>query len=301
MVLSVKATNAQRVRFTLTPTGTENGPYGQLLGEDRTPADGYTLALAGSPACRIAGIAGNVGSVRDVLEGGPAVMGELGDPVVVELPLRGEWLVERTPAHRIPSHGTDLLGQRYAYDLVRTDHRPGVHLHRAGTLRWLLIGGRTRDCYGWGQPVHAAFDGVVMEAVDGVAERQWVHLVRESWFVLKNTWTFARRGLDAARLAGNHVIMATAGTHALYAHLAPGSVVVTSGQQVRAGELIGRVGHTGNSTAPHLHFQLMDSADPLQARGVPCAFAAYLVERAGQWRRVERGIPQRHERIRSVS
>ncbi len=228
-------------------------------------------------------------------------MGELDDAVVVALPLGGEWSVERTPAYRIPSHGTDVLGQRYAYDLVRTDHRPGLHLHPAGTLRWSLIGGRTRDCYGWGQPVHAALDGVVVEAVDGVAERQWLHVVRESGIAVKNTVAFARRGLDAARLAGNHVIMATGGTYALYAHLAPGSVAVTSGQQVRAGEVIGRVGHTGNSTAPHLHFHLMDSADPLRARGIPCAFAAYLVERDGQWQRVERGIPQRLERIRSVS
>jgi hypothetical protein len=228
-------------------------------------------------------------------------MGELDDPVVVAFPLRGEWSVERTPAYRIPSHGTDLLGQRYAYDLVRTDHRSGFHLHPAGTLRLLLIGGRTRDCYGWGQPVHAAFDGVIVEVVDGMAERQWLHVVRESWVAVKNTLAFARRGLDPARLAGNHVIMATGGTYALYAHLAPGTVAVTRGQQVRAGEVIGRVGHTGNSTAPHLHFQLMDSTDPLQAKGTPCAFAAYLVERDGQWQRVERGIPNRRERIRSVS
>jgi murein DD-endopeptidase MepM/ murein hydrolase activator NlpD len=110
----------------------------------------------------------------------------------------------------------------------------------------------------------------------------------------------ARGGLDPARLAGNHVIVATAGTYALYAHLAPGSVAVTSGQQVRAGELLGRVGHSGNSTAPHLHFHLMDSADPLQARGIPCAFAAYLVERDGQWVPVERGIPHRRERLCSI-
>ena len=228
-------------------------------------------------------------------------MGELDDPVVVELPLRGEWSVERSPADRIPSHGTDLLGQRYAYDLVRTDHRPGLHLHPAGTLRWLLIGGRTWDCYGWGQPVHAALDGVIVQAVDGVAERQWLHVVRESWVALKTTVSFARRGLDPIRLAGNHVVMATGGMYALYAHLALGSVVVTRGQQVRAGEVLGRVGHSGNSTAPHLHFHLMDSADPLQARGIPCAFSAYLVERDGQWQRVERGIPHRRERIRSIS
>jgi hypothetical protein len=226
-------------------------------------------------------------------------MGELDDPVVVELPLRGEWSVERSPADRIPSHGTDLLGQRYAYDLVRTDHRPGLHLHPAGTLRWLLIGGWTRDCYGWGQPVHAALDGVIVQAVDGVAERQWLHVVRESWVAVKTTVSFARRGLDPIRLAGNHVVMATGGMYALYAHLALGSV--TRGQQVRAGEVLGRVGHSGNSTAPHLHFHLMDSADPLQARGIPCAFSAYLVERDGQWQRVERGIPHRRERIRSIS
>jgi len=228
-------------------------------------------------------------------------VGELDDPVVVELPLRGQWSVERTPADRIPSHGTDLLGQRYAYDLVRTDHRRGFHVHPAGTLRFLLTGGRTRDCYGWGQPVHAALDGVIVQAVDGVAERQRLHPVRESWVAVTTTVRFARRGLDPAGLAGNHVITETAGTYALYAHLAPGSVAVTRGQQVRAGEVLGRVGHTGNSTAPHLHFHLMDSADPLRARGIPCAFAAYLVERDGQWQRVERGIPHRRERISSVS
>jgi hypothetical protein len=43
VVFSVKATNAQRVRFVLTPTGNDVGRYARLLGEDRTPADGFTL------------------------------------------------------------------------------------------------------------------------------------------------------------------------------------------------------------------------------------------------------------------
>ena len=223
---------------------------------------------------------------------------ELDDPVVVELPLRGEWTVERSPADRIPSHGTDLFGQRYAYDLLRTDRRRGAHAHPAGTLRWVLIGGRTQDSYGWGQPVHAAMDGVVVQAVDGVAERQWLHVGREAWWAVRTMVAVARRGLDPVRLAGNHVITAAGGTYALYAHLAPGGVTVSRGQRIRAGEVLGRVGHSGNSTAPHLHFQLMDSADPLRAEGVPCAFAAYLVERDGRWRRVERGIPHRGERLR---
>ena len=132
-------------------------------------------------------------------------MGELDDPVVVELPLRGEWSVERSPADRIPSHGTDLLGQRYAYDLVRTDHRPGLHLHPAGTLRWLLIGGRTRDCYGWGQPVHAALDGVIVQAVDGVASAGG-----SMWTSTRNSRrvpTSTARLVTCSKLAGRQALL----------------------------------------------------------------------------------------------
>ena len=228
----------------------------------------------------------------------PGSPSELDDAVVVGFPLRGEWAAATTPAHRIPSHGTDLLGQRYAYDLVRIDGRTGIHLHPAGALRSYLIGGRTRDCYGWGQPIHAVFDGEVVEAVDGLPERAWLHVARELALVIKNTVTFDPAKLDT--LLGNHVILRNDETYALFAHLAPGTVAVEAGQTVRAGDPIGRVGHTGNSTAPHLHVQLMDSADLLTATGIPCAFAAYEVLGDGAWELVENGVPAKGVRIRSV-
>jgi Immunoglobulin-like domain of bacterial spore germination len=49
VVVSVKATNAQRVRFILTPTGTQTGPYGELLGEDRDPTTGSPSSGATQP------------------------------------------------------------------------------------------------------------------------------------------------------------------------------------------------------------------------------------------------------------
>lgn len=92
------------------------------------------------------------------------------DPVVADLHLPGEWTIERTPGQRIPGHRTDAFGERYAYDLIRTDDRPGFTCIQRGTVRWYLMGGRTRDCYGWGQPVHAASND--LEALDGVPERR---------------------------------------------------------------------------------------------------------------------------------
>jgi hypothetical protein len=223
----------------------------------------------------------------------------LENAVVVDFPLRGEWTVERTPAHRIPSHGTDILGQRYAYDFIRTDDRG--HVHPARSLRWLLVGGRTQDCYGWGQSVHAAMAGEVVAAIDGQPERDRLHVVRESWMALKTARAYGSgaRRIDPARLAGNHVIVRGEEAYALYAHLAPGSLLVRPGQHVSAGEELGRVGHTGNSTAPHLHFQLMDSADAPIANGILCAFASYEVRRDGAWHHVHDGIPGRRERVRS--
>jgi murein DD-endopeptidase MepM/ murein hydrolase activator NlpD len=193
-----------------------------------------------------------------------------------------------------------MLGQRYAFDFVRSDHRRGLRLHPGNALRGALLGVPTRDYYGWGQPIHAAFDGQVVAAVDRVPERARVQMVRELARTIRTTVGFDPVGGDVDPVAGNHVIVQGADAYALYAHLAPGTVPVAAGQQVRTGEVVGRVGHTGNSTAPHLHFQLMDSAEPLQARGIPCAFEAYLVQRDGAWERVERGIPGRHERIRSM-
>ena len=227
-------------------------------------------------------------------------MGELDEAVVIEFPLRGVWRAYHTPATRIPSHGTDILGQRYAFDFVRVDERDGWHIHPAGGLRTTLIGVPTHECYAWGQPVHAVHDGEVVAAVDGIDERGWLHPVRELAGVLRRGISYSP-GNGYASLAGNHVLIRSGTTFSVYAHLVPGSVGVARGDTVRAGDLIGRVGHTGNSTAPHLHFQLMDGPDPTTAAGVPAAFRAYEVRRDEGWERVTDAIPAQADRIRSVA
>ena len=220
-------------------------------------------------------------------------------PVVVDFPLRGEgWVAVNSPGDRVPSHGTDMLGQRYAFDFLQVDGRSRLHTSPAGLLRALVVGVSTRSCYAWNAPIHAPFDAEIVRAVDGVAERRWIHPVRELARALWNGLTFRPDRLP--RVLGNYVIARHGDVYAAFVHLTPGSVAVREGQQVRAGDVIGRVGHTGNSTNPHLHFQLMDSIDPMRAHGIACAFRAYEVLRDGRRQPVANGIPRRDDRIRSA-
>ena len=69
---------------------------------------------------------------------------------------------------------------------------------------------------------------------------------------------------------GNTVVIELSdGRYALYAHLS--AFEVTAGQQVQAGDLVARSGDTGNSTGPHLHFEIRTS-DTYGADVDPLAF-----------------------------
>ena len=41
-----------------------------------------------------------------------------------------------------------------------------------------------------------------------------------------------------------------------YAHLRPGTTLVSDGQRVKTGQLLGQVGHTGDAVGSHLHFEM---------------------------------------------
>ena len=69
---------------------------------------------------------------------------------------------------------------------------------------------------------------------------------------------------------GNSVIIRIRpDVYALYAHLQAGKIAVKVGDKVKAGARIGRLGNSGNSSAPHLHFGLLDRPDPLTGNSLP--------------------------------
>ncbi|MFD8945735.1 M23 family metallopeptidase, partial [Streptomyces californicus] len=128
---------------------------------------------------------------------------------------------------------------------------------------------RNRAFPAFGAPLLAVADATVVVASDGQRD----HLSRNSLPALAYLMLAeapVRSIVGAHRIIGNHVILDLGGgTYAVYAHLRRGSLRVRAGDRVRAGQGIGRVGNSGNTTEPHLHFHLMDGPDPDAARGVP--------------------------------
>ena len=77
-------------------------------------------------------------------------------------------------------------------------------------------------------------------------------------------------GISLEEADGNSVILDIGGgNYALYAHFQPGSVRVEEGDRVKRGEVLGLVGNSGNSLAPHLHFHVMSGPQSLASNGLP--------------------------------
>ncbi|MBP0459683.1 M23 family metallopeptidase [Streptomyces bomunensis] len=180
-------------------------------------------------------------------------------------PVTGRWAALNSPADRVPSHGTHAYGQTYAIDIVG-EPEPGT---RPGFARAWPVMRRNDRFPGFGAQVRAVADATVVTASDGKRD----HLSRNSpagvvYLMLAESWIRDLGG--AGWVVGNHVVLDLGGgTYALYAHLRRGSLAVRAGERVTAGQAIAQCGNSGNSTEPHVHFQLMDDPDPDVGRGLP--------------------------------
>ncbi|MGP4026486.1 M23 family metallopeptidase [Actinomadura sp. 3N407] len=196
------------------------------------------------------------------------------EPVAVRTPVRGRWVAVNSPADKVPSHGTHELGQTYAIDLV---YAPDPAEVWQPLRRWPLAA-RPETFPAFGQEIVAPADGVVVQA----SGWQRDHWSRNSWpaflYLLVEGALFRQllsfMTLSSGRfIIGNSVVLDLGdGVYAVFAHVRRGSVRVKKGDRVRAGDVLGEVGNSGNSSEPHLHFHLMDRPRPLAAAGLPFAF-----------------------------
>ena len=185
-------------------------------------------------------------------------------PIVIKPPLRGpDWLAGDSAhnaadaAHRravLFDHGQAYIAQRYAIDWVK------YHVVNGEGITWSGPEDKNSSYLCYDAPIFSVAGGRVVDALDGIPEN-----VPHSGKVAIN--------VNFANAAGNHLVVDIGyGLYALYAHMRPGTLKVKAGDLVTAGELLGHVGNTGNSTEPHLHMHIDNQPSFLAGQGVPYEF-----------------------------
>jgi murein DD-endopeptidase MepM/ murein hydrolase activator NlpD len=191
-------------------------------------------------------------------------------PIVVGPPVHGQWAIMNPPGHA-----------KLAFDFLAVDERKSPY-KGMGLLRHIFYAIPVEVTYAWDMPVFAVMDGMVVAASDGTPDRQRISMLKD----LARLMFFGPRPVSPfSPLGGNHVILKCGDVYPLYAHLRNGSVRVGPGDAVRAGEPLGRIGNSGSSLQPHLHFQVMNSADPfpLFKNLVPFGLAGGRRKAGAQW------------------
>jgi hypothetical protein len=185
-------------------------------------------------------------------------------PVVIAPPLRGTgW---------INANGCCDASDHRSFRLVVDGSR--IVKPETFAIDWMRIedgrlyagdGVRNEDYFAFGAEVLAVADGTVVFVRDGMAE----DTPNEPPTTLHGPMDYG----------GNEVILEIEpGVYAFYAHFQPGSLRVQVGETVTAGQVLGLLGNTGNSSAPHLHFGLMDGPDGLLANRLPFVIDAWTLE-----------------------
>ena len=92
------------------------------------------------------------------------------------------------------------------------------------------------------------------------------------------------------------------GEFSLTCHMRGGTVPIKVGDEVKAGQLLGRVGNSGLSQIPHIHFNLMDGEQWLEAKGLPALFSNFeRIRFAGEPITIELGNPMTWWLVRPVT
>lgn len=187
----------------------------------------------------------------------------------LEYPFTGRWLVQNSPANKVPSHGTRLFGLTFSIDLVPVDERGRTAPY---TLRSVFRPEPPEKFPGFGRPILAPLSGTVEVTHDAEPD----HEAHRGLPSLGYSLTQGRRASEGWQgLAGNHVILRAAGSAEVFValcHLRRGSIRVQAGQQVGVLDQLAECGNSGNSSEPHLHLQVMETLAFDAARGLPFSF-----------------------------
>jgi hypothetical protein len=199
------------------------------------------------------------------------------DPVVLGAPVTGRgWVMgygccDVLNGHRgaeLPVAGAINATERFAIDFgqVAPDLVPGSAVSDDVVLVPGADGTKNEDYLAYGQPLLAVADGTVVKVTDDVPD------------TAPGALPGGDEGLATEDVGGNVVVLRIAPhLFAFYLHNAPGSTTVKVGDKVKQGQKVAELGSSGNSLAPHLHFQLGRSQNMLATENVPYVFPRFSV------------------------
>jgi len=166
------------------------------------------------------------------------------------LPFRGEWTVVNGGLDKRTSHSWSVLTQRYAYDFVILDDKGQSSTGDRTVLQ-------NYHCYG--REVLALSEGVVVEVKDKYGDA--------------GTFGTGKTDSGIRDIRGNYIVIKHADKeYSVIAHLMPGSLKVKVGQTVKRGEPVAQCGNSGNTSEPHIHFQIQDGKSFFSSAGLPITF-----------------------------
>lgn len=127
-------------------------------------------------------------------------------------------------------------------------------------------GKNNTDYPGWGRTLIAPADGTIVHARSDRPDQP----VGDESNVDFYADEFKKQGNGDP---GNHLIIDHgAGEYSMMAHFMAGSMLVATGDRVKQGQPLGKLGHSGDTTEPHCHYQLQNGPDWVNADALPVKF-----------------------------
>jgi len=195
----------------------------------------------------------------------------------LELPFEEEWHINAggrthlTGGHHFITRGS---GQRYAYDISKIVDGNFSPLGNGNA-------NTNEDVYTFGARLNAPGDGKIIALENNIEDNIRPGVINDN--------------INDSNLAGNYIMIDHLnGEYSLLAHLKKGTIIVAVGDTVVKGQEVGKVGNSGNSTGPHLHFHIQNTPNYLDGIGLPAQFKNYYEDDV----LIENGEPVRGQMVR---
>ena len=156
-------------------------------------------------------------------------------------------------------HGTP--NQKFAFDFVVIDIQG---------CRFKSSGNTNTDYFVYGKEILSPGDGKVIVVIDGVPENK-------------------PGSMNSYSGLGNAVFIEHVSDEvSIIAHLQPNKIKVKPGETVKAGQIVGYCGNSGNSSEPHLHYHLQDNSIIQNGKGIKIFFDQIQVKKLNRISRYQK-------------